>query len=106
MNEEILTHRDRLDLRAVLFREISYVGVSSAAGKRAKELLAKVDAMDARPKVKTRQTEVNEGNKDEDLFNATGSGACAVSISAIEEAAHSEQVGQPGAECPVLAAHV
>lgn len=53
MNEEILTHRDRLDLRAVLFREISYVGVSSAAGKRAKELLAKVDAMDARPKVKS-----------------------------------------------------
>lgn len=47
MNEGILTHRDRMDLRAVLFREISYVGVSSAAGKRAKELLAKLDAMDA-----------------------------------------------------------
>lgn len=47
MNEGILTYRDRMDLRAVLFREISYVGVSSAAGKRAKELLAKLDAMDA-----------------------------------------------------------
>jgi len=47
MNEGILTHRDRMDLRAVLFREIGYVGVSSAAGKRAKELLAKLDAMDS-----------------------------------------------------------
>lgn len=59
MNEGTFTYRDRMDLRAVLFREISYVGVSSAAGKRAQELLAKLDAVEQQPellKLKQKET--------------------------------------------------
>jgi hypothetical protein len=56
MSEPKLSRVDRLDLLALLNREIGHVGISSAAGQRAMELIAKL--VPAAPVVDDHQPEL------------------------------------------------